>query len=111
MKYLAIILLLTLANLVSASQAITCIYIAKVAKQVMELRQAGVGAKYIRYSFPDYPRKFEIYKSDILLLRIINDAFQEPVHEAPTEKLQAVYKFDNKWFEDCLSKKFKIKGV
>ena len=108
MKATLLILLITLTSQASASQARACIYIAKVAEQVMELRQAGVGAKDVRYSFPDYPHKFEIYKSDVLLLRIINDAFQEPVHEAPTEKLQAAYKFDNKWFEDCLSKKLEL---
>ena len=108
MKIVLTALLLTLASATTASHARTCIYLASVAEQVIELRQNSVRTKDIRHSFPDYPHSFKIYKPDVLLLLIINDAFQVQVYEVPTEKLRAVYKFGNKWFEDCLTKKLKL---
>ena len=109
MKSTLLILLLTLANLASASQAITCIYLASVAEQVMELRQAGVEQGEVIASFSDYPRNIKIYKADALLLRIIDDAYELPVQEVEGEKLIAKWEFGNVWFEMCLSKEFKTK--
>ena len=109
MKSTLLILLLTLANLASASQAITCIYLASVAEQVMELRQAGVEQGEVIASFSDYPRNIKIYKADALLLRIIDEAYELPVQEVEGEKLIAKWEFGNEWFERCLSKEFKTK--
>ena len=109
MKAALLFLLLTLANIASASQAITCIYLASVAEQVMDLRQAGVEQGEVITSFIDYPRGFEIYKADALLLRIIDDAYELPVQEVGREKLIAKWEFGNEWFERCLSKEFKTK--
>ena len=109
MKTTLLILLLTLTSLASASQARVCIYLASVAEQVMELRQAGVEQGEVIKSFSDYPRVFEIYKADALLLRIIDEAYELPVEEVEREKLRAKWKFGSKWFEMCLSKEFKTK--
>ena len=109
MKTALLILLLTLANIASASQARACIYLASVAEQVMELRQAGVEQGEVIASFSDYPRGFEIYKADALLLRIIDEAYGLPVQEVEREKLRAKWEFGSKWFEMCLSKDFKTK--
>jgi len=109
MKTTLLILLLTLTSLANASQAITCIYLASVAEQVMELRQAGVEQGDVINNFDDYPRVFEIYKADALLLRIIDEAYELPVQEVEREKLRAKWKFGSKWFEMCLSKEFKTK--
>jgi hypothetical protein len=109
MKTTLLILLLTLANIATAGQAITCIYLASVAAQVMELRQAGVEQGEVINNFSDYPRKFKIYKADALLLRIIDDAYELPVQEVERDKLPTKWKFGNAWFELCLSKEFKIK--
>ena len=111
MKTTILILLLTLANLASASQARICIYIASVAEQVMELRQASVEQGEVIKSFSDYPRKFKIYKADDLLLRIIGNAFELPVQEVERENLRAKWEFGSAWFELCLSKEFKINEV
>ena len=77
----------------------------------MQFRQAGVEQVKVRASFTDYPRSFKIYKAEILISRIINDAYKIPVHQSPHEKLTAIYEFDNSWFEMCLSRKFKTKEV
>jgi len=109
MKTTLLILLLTLSNLATASQARTCIYLASVAEQAMELRQANVEKNKVIESFTDYPRNFNIYKANDLLLRIINEAYESPVKEVIEEKLLLTWKFGGDWFESCLSKKFKIK--
>jgi len=109
MKTALLILLITLTSLASASQARVCIYLASVAEQVMELRQAGVEQGEAIKSFSDYPRGFEIYKADALLLRIIDEAYGLPVQEVERKKLIAKWEFGNEWFERCLSKEFKTK--
>jgi len=111
MKTALLICLLTITSQASASQARTCIYLASVAEQVMELRQAGVEQGEVIASFSDYPRNIKIYKADALLLRIIDDAYKLPVQEVEGEKIKAKWKFGNEWFEMCLSKKFKINEV
>jgi len=111
MKTALLILLLTLTSLASASQARTCIYLAIVAEQAMELRQAGVEQGEVIKSFSDYPRNIKIYKADALLLRIIDDAYELPVQKVEGEKLRVKWKFGNVWFEMCLSKEFKINEV
>jgi len=111
MKTTLLILLITLTSLASASQARACIYLASVAEQVMELRQAGVEQDEVIASFSDYPRGFEIYKAEALLLRIIDEAYVLPVQKVEGEKLSAKWEFGNVWFEMCLSKEFKINEV
>jgi len=111
MKTALLICLLTITSQASASQARTCIYLASVAEQAMELRQAGVEQGEVIKSFSGYPRNIKIYKAEALLLRIIDDAYKLPVQEVERDKLKAKWEFGNDWFEMCLSKEFKINEV
>jgi hypothetical protein len=76
----------------------------------MELRQAGVKQGEVINKFSDYPRGFEIYKADELLLRIIDEAYKLPVQEVEREKFRVTWKFGNNCFEMCLSKELNIKN-
>jgi len=116
LKYILLTIVLGTSSMaISKGQAYGCIYIAFISEQVMVLRQAGMIKSEVRGSlngFPvNYPRNFEIYQPENLILSIVNDAYQSPVHKLKGDQEKEGYIFSDKWFEMCLSEDFKHKNI
>jgi hypothetical protein len=113
MKILAFILLLFMASTATSSMtspyARSCIYLGHIAEQVMVLRQAGVQQDKIIYSFLKYPSKLKIQDLENIVSGMIDDAFKLEISKLSIEKIHAIWKFDNKWFEMCMLRKFKMR--
>jgi len=113
MKTTILILLLFMASKETSSMtspyARSCIYLGHIAEQVMVLRQAGVQQDKIIYSFLKYPSKLKIQDIEKIVSGMIDDAFKLEIKKLSVEKINEIWKFDNKWFEMCMLRKFKMR--